>query len=262
VPDARDLGWGWPGAPGSAAEASYRRAHIAVVSVAGIRLAVRREVAHLFVGFITELVGFGYRLDVNADDWGFANRDVRGAPGAKSNHSWGLAVDLNALDNPMAEAHPAHGGSAGHDARGVHTDMPAETAGLASTWGLRWGANYAGSRKDAMHFEFVGAPGDVARYPLRPRTPQEAHVLVPGIVATTLVPGATPDALGRFPFWAVKADGSVLAFNGAPFFGPHRPLGTSAVIGIHARTDRTGYVLVTNDADDASGAATYAFPAS
>ncbi len=258
--DARARGWGWPGAAGSAAEAAYRATHITTISVAGVRLAVRTEVARLFAGFIADLVATGYRLDERPDDSGFANRDIRGRPGVKSNHAWGLAVDLNAVDNPMAEAHPDHAGRPGHDAGGVHTDMPPETAGLASTWGLRWGANYTGGRKDSMHFEFLGTPDDVARYPLRPTTPEEAHVLVPGIVSTTLVPGATPDALGRFPFWAVKADGSVLAFNGAPFFGPHAPLGTSAVIAIHARSDRTGYVLVTNDADASAGASTYAFP--
>ena len=258
---AQDLGWGNPDAP------DYRTRNIVTVTAGGVRLAVRREVAPLFQGFIADLIRSGYRLDVNADDWGYANRCVRGTgtgtgkPCVKSNHSWGLAVDLNALANPMTEAHPSHADQPGHDSRGVHTDMPPETAGLASTWGLRWGANYTGTRKDAMHFEFMGTPADVARYPLRPRTPQEAHVLVPGIVSTTLVPGATPDAKGRFPFWAVTADGSVMAFNGAPFFGPHAALGTSAVIDIHPRTDRTGYVLVTNDADESSGAATFAFPA-
>lgn len=125
---------------------------------------------------------------------------------------------------------------------------------------------YSGSNSHHKHGHVSVKATDAARNDTSPwfvpRTPQEAHVLVPDIVDTTLVPGATPDALGRFPFWAVKADGSVLAFNGAPFLGPHESLGTSAVIGIHARTDRPGYVLVTNDADQHSGAATYAFPTS
>ncbi len=94
-------------------------------------------------------------------------------------------------------------------------------------------------------------------------TIQEAHMLVPGIVDTALVPGGVPDAKGRFPFWAVRADGAVMAFNGAPFHGPHTSLGTTAVIAIHARTDvASGYVLVTNDASENAGAATFAFPTS
>lgn len=151
--DARSRGWGWPGAPGSAEERAYRWAHLTTIVVVGIRLVVRKEVAGIFNGFLTELAATGYRLDIRADDWGWANRDIRGRPGVKSNHAWGLANDLNAVDNPMTS-----------DGR-VHTDMPPGTAELAARWGLRWGANYTG-RVDPMHFEFMGRPEDVGRYPL------------------------------------------------------------------------------------------------
>lgn len=178
----QDRGWGWPGAPGSTQEREYRK-KLTTIVVGGIRLLVRREVAGLFNGFLTELLALGYRLDVNADDWGFANRDIRGRPGVKSNHAWGLAIDINAIDNPMAEPHGWHAAMPGHDHRGVHTDMPPETAQLAARWGLRWGANYTGSRADAMHFEFMGRPADVAKYPLgKPATvhPGPAFVVVNG----------------------------------------------------------------------------------
>lgn len=244
---ASERGWGWPGAPGSLAERAYRD-HITTVHVAGIALVVRKEVAHLFEGFLAELVSTGYRLDVVADDWGFANRDIRGRPGVKSNHAWGLAADVNATTNPMTT-----------DGR-VHTDMPAGVSKMAARWGLRWGGDYTGARKDAMHFEFVGAPSDVRLYPFIPTTPQEAHMLVPGIVDTAIVPGANADDKGRYPFWAVQADGSVLAFNGAPFHGSCPGVGvkTSAVIAIHPTP--AGYVLLSCDADDHAGASTYAFP--
>lgn len=158
--DARARGWGWPD------DAGYRSRHIVTITAGGVRLHVRREVAHLFAGFVDGLVAGGYRLDVVADDWGWNNRDIRGRPGVKSNHAWGLAIDVNSTHNPMTEAHPGHAGAPGHDGRGVHTDMPAWVGPLARRWGLTWGANYTGSRKDAMHFEFVGTPQDVARYPL------------------------------------------------------------------------------------------------
>lgn len=175
--DARSRGWGWPGDPGSIAERTYRRLHVVTIAAGGVRLAVRREVAALFGGFIADLVATGYRLDVRPDDWGFANRDIRGRPGVKSNHSWGLAVDLNAVDNPMTTG-------------AVRTDMPPGTGFLAAKWGLRWGANYSGTRKDAMHFEFEGTPGDVGRYPLVERRP----VPPPAPPPPALSPGPTPTA--------------------------------------------------------------------
>lgn len=151
VEPANERGWGWPGAPDSAADRKYRRDHLTWVEAGGIRLLVRKEVAPLFVGFIRELTAGGYRLNGSADDWGYANRDVRGAPGVKSNHAWGLAVDLNATTNPMT-----------NDGRN-HTDMPPGISRLAAKYGLRWGGDYSG-RKDPMHFEFIGTPADAQEY--------------------------------------------------------------------------------------------------
>lgn len=144
-------GWGWPGAPGSDADRRYRKNHCTTIKVAGISLLVRKEVAPLFVGFIEELTAGGYRLNGSADDWGYANRDVRGRPGVKSNHAWGLAIDLNATTNPMTS-----------DGRN-HTDMPPGVSKLAAKYGLRWGGDYSG-RKDPMHFEFIGTPEDAQEY--------------------------------------------------------------------------------------------------
>jgi hypothetical protein len=154
---ANKRGWGWPGAPNSAEDKAYRASHIVALEVQGVNLYVRKEVARLFKGFIDELCrtkgrnGRLYRLDVNPDDWGYANRDVRGRPGVKSNHAWGLAVDLNSATNPMTE-----------DGR-THTDLPSNVGTLASKWGLRWGGDYDGDRRDPMHFEFMGTPSDASR---------------------------------------------------------------------------------------------------
>ena len=153
VEPANERGWGWPGAPGSDAERKYRKEHLVWVDAGGVRLLVRKEVADLFVRFINELTGptYNYVLNVRADDWGYANRDVRGAPGVKSNHAWGLAVDLNATTNPMTD-----------DGR-THTDLPPGISKLAARYGLRWGGDYSG-RKDPMHFEFTGTPADAQEY--------------------------------------------------------------------------------------------------
>lgn len=153
VEPANERGWGWPGAPGSDEDRKYRKEHLEWVEAGGVNLLVRKEVADLFVWFIDELTGpaYDYALNVRADDWGYANRDVRGAPGVKSNHAWGLAVDLNATTNPMTD-----------DGR-THTDLPPGISKLAAKYGLRWGGDYS-RRKDPMHFEFTGTPADAQEY--------------------------------------------------------------------------------------------------
>lgn len=145
---ARERGWGNPD-PGDV----YRRDHIILVTAGNVHLYIRREIANLVKGFCDEIVAKGYRLDVNADDWGYNNRDIRGRPGVKSNHAWGLAIDLNSSKNPMTED--------GH----VHTDMPSWVPETAAKYGLFWGGHYSGSRKDPMHFEFLGSPEDVSKFP-------------------------------------------------------------------------------------------------
>lgn len=152
---AYDRGWGDPGDPNGTTrerniERAWRAENIQVIEVQGIRLAAHKLVAPLFKTFINELCSGGYRLDRTADDWGYANRDVRGAPGVKSNHSWGLAVDLNATTNPMT-----------NDGL-LHTDLPPNVSQLAAKYGFRWGGDYSG-RKDPMHFEFMGTPEDASR---------------------------------------------------------------------------------------------------
>jgi hypothetical protein len=136
--NAEQRGWGDPDAPG------YRQKNIITIAAGGIRLAVHKKVAPIFEAFITELVfGKGYDLDDVADDWGYANRDIRGRPGVKSNHSWGLAIDLNATNNPMSWR--------------LITTLPPDIRVLAAKYRLTWGGSYA-NRKDPMHFEFEGTP--------------------------------------------------------------------------------------------------------
>lgn len=157
---AADRGWGDPGPPGSTAGKQYRLEHIVGIDAGGARLYVRRELAHIFKGFVDEIVEKGYKIDGHADDWGFAHRPIRGYenryaaskdPRWLSNHSWGLAVDLNATDHPLGK-------------RG--TGVPQYVVEAARRWGLFWGGNYSG-RPDEMHFEFLGRPEDVARFPLQ-----------------------------------------------------------------------------------------------
>lgn len=118
------------------------------VDAGGIHLLVRREVAPIFKSFCDEIVAKGYSLDGVADDWGFACREIRNlTPKRASNHSWGLAVDLNATTNAQFS---------------THGDMPQWVVNLAwEKYRLSWGGNYK-TRPDPMHFEFLGTPAEAA----------------------------------------------------------------------------------------------------
>jgi hypothetical protein len=136
--DAQARGWGpgWPDCQGS---------KMVTIHAGGIKLSVRREVAPIFKGFCDELVQRGYPLGAVADDWGFACRQIRGSDKA-SNHSWGLAVDLNSTENPMGSK--------------LVTDFPAWAVEMGEKkYGLHWGGRYK-SRPDAMHWEWLGTPDE------------------------------------------------------------------------------------------------------
>jgi D-alanyl-D-alanine carboxypeptidase-like protein len=85
------------------------------------------------------------------DDWGYAERNVRGS-NAISNHASATAIDLNAGRHDLG-------------ARGTYT--PAQVTEIHSILGevdgvVRWGGDYTG-RLDEMHFEINATPEEVAR---------------------------------------------------------------------------------------------------
>ena len=80
------------------------------------------------------------------DDWSYENRDVRGGS-SKSSHAFGIAVDVNALANPL--------GTAG--------DMPEDVVRQWEAEGGEWGGDW--SRTDPMHFETHLTPEEIrSRY--------------------------------------------------------------------------------------------------
>jgi D-alanyl-D-alanine carboxypeptidase len=80
------------------------------------------------------------------DDWSYQNRNVRGE-GFKSNHAFGLAVDINALANPL----------------GTTGDMPEDVVRQWEAEGGEWGGDW--DRPDSMHFETHLTPKEIrARY--------------------------------------------------------------------------------------------------
>jgi D-alanyl-D-alanine carboxypeptidase/Putative peptidoglycan binding domain len=138
---AQQRGWGggWP---------NCQRASIVAVQRAGVTLYVRREIAEL-VATLLQATEMKYGYDVKpGQSWGYACRPVRGTR-TPSNHSWGLAVDINAPANPMGAT--------------FRSDIPPGVVGMWWKCGFYWGGWYRG-RPDAMHFEYVHRPADVPRH--------------------------------------------------------------------------------------------------
>lgn len=96
------------------------------------------------------------------DDWGYAERNVRGSESVISNHASGTAVDINATRHALGA----------HD-----TFTPAQTAEIHRILAevdnvVRWGGDYNG-RPDEMHFEIIGSQEEVARVAERLRAAQQ-----------------------------------------------------------------------------------------
>jgi hypothetical protein len=152
IPSADQRGWGRP--------CSGR---IVTITPLNMALPVRAEVAAIFQRFILEAETRGFRFNRDRDDWGYACRHVRSDPSLPwSNHAWGLAVDLDSLDNPNVAR--------------LITTFPRWMATLAGQYLLRWGGDYQSGLKDPMHWEFVGTPADAARIT---RTLKEGEAMTP-----------------------------------------------------------------------------------
>lgn len=100
------------------------------------------------------------------DDWGYAERPIRGSTTTLSNHASGTAADMNAVRHGLGR---------------VGTFTAAQTAKIRAKLAeydgvLRWGGNYAG-RKDEMHVEVNAGAAAVKREADRIRGNQEDDVV-------------------------------------------------------------------------------------
>lgn len=68
----------------------------------------------------------------------YAPRGIRGHISHPSTHSWGIAIDINPLTNPL----------------GKHGDMDPQVIDLFKAHGFVWGGNFK-SRLDGMHFQLA-----------------------------------------------------------------------------------------------------------
>ncbi|MEV8373021.1 M15 family metallopeptidase [Kribbella sp. NPDC056861] len=136
---ARGWGTGWPHAQTS---------KMTTVTAAGVKVSVRREVAALVQTLLLVTEKYGY--DVKAGQtWGFANRPIAGTKTA-SNHSWGLAVDVNSIPNRQGTP--------------FKSDLPPKVVSAWESCGFYWGGRYTKAKPDPMHFEYIGTPKTVATH--------------------------------------------------------------------------------------------------
>ena len=134
---ARGWGSGWPDC--------QQDKLVTITRPDGLRLPVHEAIAQLITILIDETERRGYDVKTG-QSWGFACRPIRGTSSTPSNHSWGLAVDINAPSNPMRTE--------------FVSDMPTWMPSLWWEYGLFWGGWYR-TTKDPMHYEFLGTPGDL-----------------------------------------------------------------------------------------------------
>lgn len=134
-------GWGtgWPNCSASADTVTV------TLKLSGTKLyQIRNAISRLVQLLGDEVERRGY-LFVPGWCWGGQCRPISGTK-VSSNHSWGLAVDINAPRN-------------GYNSTRAH-DIPDWVFGLFRAYGFGVGADYTGSKQDWMHVEFQGTPAD------------------------------------------------------------------------------------------------------
>lgn len=133
---ARDWGSGWPQCGGA-------KGNIVTVLAgnSGAKFPVHKRISRLVDILIDECAKRGYRFF--GSQCGAYNCRPIGGTRTPSNHSWGLALDINWTLNPMTSR--------------LVTDIPGWMVDLFESYGFAWGGRYSG-KKDAMHFEFMGTP--------------------------------------------------------------------------------------------------------
>lgn len=140
IQEMERLGWGNPNSP------TFREDHIVTIKpVKGLTLYVHRAAAPIFKELVQGIEKMGAKLPARMDDWSYLNKGIEGYPSyIKSYHAWGLAIDLDATEQPMGQP---------------HTTFPVwKTRQLVDelrfvTWGYEWQS----TRPDPMHFEVHGS---------------------------------------------------------------------------------------------------------
>jgi hypothetical protein len=112
----------------------------------------RRELAPLVELLVQGAIDLGLEIRKNDEpDGGFSTYNCRSIRGSTqwSWHSWPVAFDLNSKGNPMQSTSTAW-----------RSTMPPWFVTVMESAGFYWGGRYTNA--DAMHFEYLGRPTDVA----------------------------------------------------------------------------------------------------
>jgi D-alanyl-D-alanine carboxypeptidase-like protein len=139
LPSTKGWGAGWP-------NCQANRMVSDPIFVGG----VRAEIAQLVDMLAAEIHKRGYTFEVPGC-WGFDCRATKGGSGTvPSFHSWGLALDFNAPQNPFGA--PETSSDIAMHNRWI--------VGLMATYGFFWLGPSIG---DWMHFSFAGSPTDAVQ---------------------------------------------------------------------------------------------------
>lgn len=162
--------YGDPDAPG------FRIRNITTIEFLGRSMFVHKKAARHFLRLerLFEARAPAYAAAVvlgELDDWSYANRVIRGSSTHKSNHAYGLAIDVNALTNVL----------------GTTGDMPAEVVTQWEREGGDWGGDWA--RPDPMHFETHLTPSEITKRYRPDGTPKDWYL-------EELVEGRRPPSKG------------------------------------------------------------------
>jgi hypothetical protein len=140
----------------------YRKRNIVQIEFLGTTMFVNEKVVpHIYrLERIFEARAPEYAAAVatgTPDDWSYGNRAVRGGS-SKSNHAFGIAIDVNALSNVL----------------GTTGDMPMEVIEQWEVEGGGWGGRW--SRPDPMHFESHLTPAQINERYNADGTPQDWYL--------------------------------------------------------------------------------------
>lgn len=223
-------GWGYNGSPAIADWSSQLVANAKAVGGAKAgSLRAFSDMLPLWEGFIGEISAAGYTFD-DVGTYVFrctsnSRKDCKGLTrNSLSNHSYGLALDMNTSANPELTYNGIDGASA--CATPVRTDIPKWVVDAAQRWGLYWGGyGWSGGcsspaeqrtsiLRDSMHFEFRGTPEQARAIAVRNSTgPKYCANVISGTGATMLqcTLGDTPAAGWRLPIATDAPKGATAA---------------------------------------------------
>ena len=149
--------YGNPDAPG------FRTRNIVTIDFLGRTMFVHRKAQRHFLRLerLFEARAPEYAATIalgELDDWSYENRVIRGELEDKSNHAFGLAIDVNALTNVL----------------GTTGDIPTEVITQWELEGGDWGGDWV--RPDPMHFETHLTPVEIVERYRPDGTPKDWYL--------------------------------------------------------------------------------------